>query len=189
MLCAQNLTRFFEALYEETYPDTLRYLTRRCADPSQLPDLLQEVYAEVYAVLLQKGCGYLRSPAAFVRHVAKAKLRQFYTLRQRLGTLIPLQRTTPDGETYDEPDLQQAETQPPLPEQLVEDKLLAAEIAARLKTFPADVQRIFVCVYALDMTLRQTAALLGMKESTVKAKLYRTLAKLRELYRKDGASE
>lgn len=39
------------------------------------------------------------------------------------------------------------------------------------------------------MTLRQTAALLGMKESTVKAKLYRTLAKLRELYRKDGASE
>ena len=80
-------------------------------------------------------------------------------------------------------------TSPPLPEQLVENKLLAAEIAARLKTFPPDVQRIFVCVYALDMTLRQTAALLGMKESTVKAKLYRTLAKLREFYRKDGVSE
>lgn len=188
MLHAQDPAPFFEALYEDTYADTLRYLTRRCADPAQLPDLMQEVYAEVYAVLLEKGGGYLRDPAEFVRHVAKAKLRRFYTLRQRLGTLIPLQRTAQDGELYDEPDLQQAD-QPPLPEQLVEDKLLAAEIAARLKTFPPDVQRIFVCVYALDMTLRQTAALLGMKESTVKAKLYRTLAKLRELYRKDGVSE
>lgn len=134
MLRAQDPAPFFEALYEDTYADTLRYLTRRCADPAQLPDLMQEVYAEVYAVLLEKGGGYLRDPAAFVRHVAKAKLRRFYTLRQRLGTLIPLQRTAQDGELYDEPDLQQAD-QPPLPEQLVEDKLLAAEIAARLKTF------------------------------------------------------
>ena len=41
MLHAQDPAPFFEALYEDTYADTLRYLTRRCADPAQLPDLMQ----------------------------------------------------------------------------------------------------------------------------------------------------
>lgn len=61
------------------------------------------------------------------------------------------------------------------------------QIAAQLKQCPADVQKIFICHYQLDMTLRDTARALGMKEPTVKAKLYRTLAKLRRLYAKDGA--
>ena len=57
-MSAQSITPFFETLYAETYSETLLYLTRRCADPTQLPDLMQEVYAEVYAVLAQKGTAY-----------------------------------------------------------------------------------------------------------------------------------
>ena len=60
-------------------------------------------------------------------------------------------------------------------------------MAAQLKRCPPDVQKIFICHFWLDMTLRDTARALGMKESTVKAKLYRTLTKLRNDYAKDGA--
>ena len=187
LLSAQSITPFFESLYEQTYHETLLYLTSRCADPTQLPDLMQEVYAEVYTVLLQRGAGYLRDPHAFVRHVAKSKLRRFYTLRQRLTRLVPLQKSGDDGETYDEPDLARLALQRPPPEQLAEDKLLAAQVAAQLKRCPPDVQKIFICHFWLDMTLRDTARALGMKESTVKAKLYRTLTKLRNDYAKDGA--
>lgn len=186
-LSAQVIAPFFESLYEETYSETLLYLTRRCADPAQLPDLMQEVYAEVYAVLLQKGQDYLRDPHAFVRHVAKSKLHRFYTLRQRLARLVPLQRQDGDGELYDEPDLAELAARQPLTAQITEDRLLVEQIAAQLKQCPADVQKIFICHYQLDMTLRDTARALGMKEPTVKAKLYRTLAKLRRLYVKDGA--
>ena len=49
------------------------------------------------------------------------------------------------------------------------------------------MQKIFICHYQLDLTLRQTAEALGMKESTVKAKLYRTLQKLRTIYATEGA--
>ena len=188
-LSAQSITPFFETLYAETYSETLLYLTRRCADPTQLPDLMQEVYAEVYAVLAQKGTAYLRDPHAFVRHVAKSKLQRFYTLRQRLAAVVPLQKTDEDGETYDHPDVAGLALQTPLPDQLAEDRMLADQIAAALKNCPADVQKIFVCHFQLDMTLRDTARALGMKEATVKAKLYRTLTKLRKLYAKDGATD
>ena len=186
-LNVQQVTPFFEALYDQTYDATLLYLTRRCADPTQLPDLLQEVYSEVYAVLLQKGSGYLQNPPAFVRHVARAKLRRFYTLRQRLRQWVPLQRQDAEGELYDDPALEQAAWQMPQPGDQVEEKWLLESIAATLKTYPPDVQKIFICHYQLDLTLRQTAEALGMKESTVKAKLYRTLQKLRTIYATEGA--
>lgn len=188
-LSAQGLTPFFEALYEQTYNDTLLYLTRRCSDPAQLPDLVQEIYAELYVVLLQKGTGYLRDPKAFVRHLAKSKLRQYYTLRSRLAALLPLQKDDDDGQCYDTPELAECALNEPLPERLVENRLLAAQLAEALKACPADVQKIFICHFQLDMTLPATARALGMKESTVKTKLYRTLAKLRKLYAKDGADD
>lgn len=185
LLNVQEVTPFFEKLYEETYDSTLLYLTRRCGDPAQIPDLMQEVYAEVYAVLLQKGPEYFRRPRAFVQHVAKARLCRYYSLRRRLACLVSLDRfgTEDAGEGSPPREIPDQD----LPENLAEDKLLAGEIAARLKTFPADVQRIFICHFWLDMPLSQTAKALGMKEATVKSKLYRTLAKLRELYQKDGA--
>ena len=52
MLRAQDPAPFFEALYEDTYADTLRYLTRRCADPAQLPDLIQPDGAPAETVIL-----------------------------------------------------------------------------------------------------------------------------------------
>lgn len=187
LLNVQDVTPFFEKLYEESYDDTLLYLTRRCADPAQIPDLLQEVYAEVYSVLLQKGPDYFKRPKAFVQHVAKSKLCRYYSLRRRLACLISLDRSggeDSDGEDsgrpWEFPD-------PELPEQLTEDKALAAELAGKIRRLPPDVQRIFICHFWLDMPLSQTAKALGMKEATVKSKLYRTLAKLRELYQKDGA--
>ena len=186
-MSAQSITPFFESLYESTYQETLLFLTRRCADPALLPDLMQEVYAEVYSVLAQKGTAYLKDPPAFVRHIAKSKLRRFYTLRQRLANLIPLQKTGDDGEPYDDPNVAELAMQQPLPENLAEDHILAGRIAETLKSCPADVQKIFICHYQLDMTLRETAKALGIKETTVKAKLYRTLTKLRKLYAKDGA--
>ena len=51
------------------------------------------------------------------------------------------------------------------------------------------MQRILICYFWLDLSLAKTAKVLGMKEATVKSKMYRTLAKLRELYEKDGAEE
>lgn len=181
----QEVTPFFEKLYEETYDATLLYLTRRCADPVQIPDLMQEVYAEVYSVLLQKGPDYFRRPKAFVQHVAKSRLCRYYSLRRRLACLVSLDHSgrEEDGEKDEALEIPSLD----LPEDLAENKLLAGEIAARLKTFPPDVQRIFICHFWLELSLAQTAKALGMKEATVKSKLYRTLTKLRELYEKDGA--
>ena len=188
LLNVQDVTPFFEKLYDATYDSTLLYFTRRCADPTQIPDLLQEVYAEVYSVLLQKGPQYVNRPEAFVRHVAKSKLCRYYSLRKRLSCLIPLEHFGAEEGDDDEGKIREIPVHE-LPEQLAEDKLLAAELSAKIKTLPADVQRILICHFWLDLSLAKTAKVLGMKEATVKSKMYRTLAKLRELYEKDGAEE
>ena len=187
LLNVQDVTPFFEKLYAESYDDILLYLTRRCADPAQIPDLMQEVYAEVYSVLLQKGPDYFKRPKAFVQHVAKSKLCRYYGLRRRLACLISLDRFGGEANREEICDGPWDFPDPELPERLAEDKALAAELAENIRQLPPDVQRIFICRFWLDMSLSQTAKMLGMKEATVKSKLYRTLAKLRELYQKDGA--
>ena len=62
-MSAQDPIPFFEALYEETYPATLRLVTRGCADADRIPDLMQDIYADVYAAILTRGTAYFTNPA------------------------------------------------------------------------------------------------------------------------------
>ena len=70
---------FFEQLYEDTYASAVLFVTRRCGDPAQIPDILQETYAEVYRVLLRKGRAYFKNPQALVLHIAKTRLHRYYS--------------------------------------------------------------------------------------------------------------
>ena len=179
----QQCSTFFEELYDATYEVTVRYLTRRCPDPAEVPDLVQETYATVYEVLLRKGETYLQNPAAFVLHIAKRQLSRHWSFWQRWKTQVSLQRQSEDGEEYEEP----------IPEEIclptdldVESRVLYEQIFQAIQHKPPDVQRIFYLRYGLDLTTRQIAQTLAMKESTVKSKLHRTILELRTLYGKDG---
>lgn len=180
----QTTNAFFEKLYDTTYEKTALFVTRRCDDTTQISDVLQEIYAEVFTTLADKGCDYVKNPTAFVYHVARKKLARYYDWRSRLRDWLPLFNTNQeDGEEYEVIPVELDEI--PISEQ-VESKLLLREIAERLKEKPTDVQKIFLLHYSLDLPLNRVAKELGMKEATVKTKLYRTIAELRTFYRKDG---
>ena len=57
------------------------------------------------------------------------------------------------------------------------DRLLARQVLDALRSRPTEVQKI-----CMDLTLAQIARELGLSESGVKNKLYRTLAALRREY-------
>ena len=59
-MTGQDPITFFEALYETTYKQALLYVTKRCADPGQIADILQDTYAQVYKLILDKGADYVR---------------------------------------------------------------------------------------------------------------------------------
>ena len=182
-MSAQDPILFFEALYEQTYDSTLRIVARGCADPDRISDLMQEIYADVYAAILSRGTAYFTNPAGFVRRIARHKLSDWYGLKARLRCLVPLRQFDEDGAEYDLPELA---TEIPAGD-AAEQRLLAAEVAERLKAYGPETRRIVLCRVGLGMPFKDIARLLGMKEVTVKARYYRTLAELRELYQKEGA--
>lgn len=173
---------FFEALYRDTYPQTLLTVTRGCSDPAEIPDILQEIYADVYAAILLYGSDHIRDPAAYVRAVARRKLGAWYGLKARLKRFVPLQTADGDGEEYDLPELAGV----PAAGDTAERRLLAQQVGEWLKNCPVEVRKIFICRFALDMPLEQIARALGLNVNTVKARLYRTLRELREHCKKEG---
>lgn len=176
---------FFEQLYEDTYASAVLFVTRRCGDPAQIPDILQETYTEVYRVLLRKGRAYFKNPQALVLHIAKTRLHRYYSWKEHLRCLVPLFCGTPEDEAeYENPQIDFADR---TVEEQLEDRAQLAAIWDCVRRKPPLTQKIFYLYYYLDLTTRQIALELGMNESTVKSRLYRTVAELRKLYGKDGA--
>jgi len=67
----------------------------------------------------------------------------------------------------------------------IAESLVAEEVWAALSRKSQDVQKIFYLYYYCELKLSEIAAELGLSESNVKHKLYRTLQELREHYRKE----
>lgn len=185
MLNSDTLS-LFNQIYQSTAQKTLRLITSKCGNLSDIQDIFQETYEEVYSVLQKRGKDYIENPEAFVCKIAKRKIYRHYSLTQKLSLLIPLfSAELPEPETH--------ETQIADPSASVEDTAeehaLLSEINLFLKTKPQEVQRIFYLFYGLDMSISEIAKQTSSKESNVKNKLYRTLKELRQQYHlKDGES-
>lgn len=172
----------FNQIYNETSRKVLVYITARCSSTDQIGDIFQETYMELYRVLLRRGAGYIQKREGFVLRLARQKLWRSYSLAGRLRQLLPLgESREAEGKDFsgglpeDFPDDIQLE------EQAV-SRVLAEQVLASLRSRPEEVQKIFYLYYCMDLTLAQIAKVMGLSESSVKNKLYRTLGALRKEY-------
>lgn len=162
----------FNTLYDETSRKTLRYITAKCGNPEDIRDIFQETYMEVAAILQKRGEDYVRNAEALVLGIAKQKLYRYY----KKAETEPLPT---DALSYPSP---MPDTEVCEVEEAAVNSLLLAEIRGRLREKSPEIQKVFYMYYALDMTIPAIAKALSVKESTVKNRLYRTLAELRKLY-------
>ena len=180
----EEVAAAFNQIYDETSQKVLVYITARCSSTDQIGDLFQETYMELYRVLSRRGPGYIQRREGFVFRLARQKLWRYYTLRDRLRRLLPLGGA---ADRYGGEPLNSDELLEGLPDQfqLEEesvDRLLARQVLDALRSRPTEVQKIFYLHFCMDLTLAQIARELGLSESGVKNKLYRTLAALRREY-------
>lgn len=49
-MIGQTIYTFFNSLYDNTYHKTVLYVTKKCDDPAQVSDIVQEIYTEIYNV-------------------------------------------------------------------------------------------------------------------------------------------
>jgi len=182
---SQECNTLFDHIYNQTYKQAMHYVTARCGNPGDISDILQEIYAELYRVMLKRGTEYIKNPEAFVMQLAKSKVYKHYSLREKIMNTLPMATMQKDDGNGVKEDFVSADEEPEL-EDLVADRILLRQIADHIKTKPADVQRIFILYYVLEQSSAQIALDLHLNESTVKSKIHRTVHEVRALYGKVG---
>ena len=161
----------FEKLYDRTKESVHRYIAAKCFDLSDVDDIYQNTWLAVFEAVNDRPYP-LPNEEAFVILIAKRQLSRYYSLAAKLKNRLFPGRT------------------PELPAELpgsisAEDEVLARELAEeigkRVRRRPLTSRKIFYLYYSKDMKLSEIAALMEMKESTVKRHLYSTLAEIRRL--------
>lgn len=173
----QNLTLFNE-IYDQTYEKVLRYVISKCGNTSDIADIIQETYLELYQTILKRGATYINNPGAFMLQLAKAKVYKHYSLAEKLKRLLP--RISPDREIAP-PALEEVQVH-----EAYVNSATIREIWTLLQGQDQQVQKIFYLYYYCGLKLREISRELDLHESTVKHKLYRTLAELRKFYGKEA---
>lgn len=165
----------FHVIYNDTYDKVLTYILAKCGKTADIQDILQETYTELYKTLLQKETGYIRYPEAFMLRLAKSKVYQYYSEKERQAACIYVDNT--------EFEVDEAVTDNVAWEDNLIDKLTAGEVMEYIAGKDELTREIFYQHFFQDKTLKEIADAYGVKESTVKNRLYRTLKELKGMKR------
>lgn len=162
----------FDALYERTKESVHRYIAAKCCSLDDIDDIYQNTWLAVFEAATGRR-DPIPNEEAFVILIAKRQLGRYYSLAAKLRKLISLDRAP--------------ELPADIPDSIdVEDELIGRElmdeIGALVRRCSLTSQKIFYLYYSKGLKLSEIAALMEMKETTVKKHLYSTLAEIRRLY-------
>jgi RNA polymerase sigma-70 factor (ECF subfamily) len=172
------ITSRFNEIYDSTYKAVLSFITAKCGSTSDISDIAQETFMELYQLLIKRGAGYIINEKAIVLKIAKQKLAKHYSLMERLRLFVPMFSKNEDG---DEIPLSDLEAEAFVNDDYLFNQSLVENARQIIKRKSEDVKKIFYLFYDLDLTISEIANELSISESNVKHKLYRTLKEIQSL--------
>jgi len=184
----QDITTFFNELYDKTYLRVVKYVTIKCSNPDDIADIVQEIYTEAYAVITKKGVNYINNENAFIMHLAKSKVYKHYSLAEKLKNIFSLTiNLNNEEDSKNEAHIHELIdfNEPDIVDKIIDQNIID-NVWQQIREKPKDVQKIFFLYYYCGMPLKEISKELKISESNVKHKLYRTLAQIRCLYGKGG---
>lgn len=177
----ESIVKDFEQIYHLTYNKVLYYILAKCGKVPEVEDILQETYAELYQVLTEKGSAYITVPEGFVMQLAKSKVYRYYSEKEWVQAKAFVETAeVVAGEDINETVYHNRDEEW---EDALLDKLTANEIMEYLSQKDELTREIFYQHYFQDKTLKEIAESSGMKETTIKKRLYRTLKELKGMKR------
>lgn len=177
----EKVSTVFEQIYQLTYDKVAFYVLSKCGKVPEAEEILQEIYAELYKVLADKGVSYITVPEGFVMQLAKSKVFRYYSEMEQQRTYVFVETAGTSGEEDAQAFMQEAVAENW--EDALIDKLTAEEVMAYLAEKDELTREIFYQHYFQDKTLQEIAKNCGLKECAVKMRLYRTLQELRNMRR------
>jgi RNA polymerase sigma-70 factor (ECF subfamily) len=173
-----NTASRFDEIYNSTNKTVLAFITAKCGRTTDIEDIFQDTYLELYQVLSKRGADYVKNGKAFVLRIARQKIARHYSLLERLKFFVSL---TTEGRDGEETVLSDLEADGFLTEDFAVSQILIETARQFILGKPEDVKKIFYLFYDVGLTIPEIARLLARSESGVKNKLYRTLKELRKL--------
>lgn len=168
-----NLKKF-NNIYDETYNNVLKYVLCECSNISDVNDIIQEIYLEVYKKI--NDFANIQNINAYIIGIAKNKVKKHYHFIYKFKTL-----SLNNENINDEEFLNNIPSDINIENMMMEDDDLEI-IWKFLKKKKFIVQKIFYLYYSMDYTIKEIADLLHKSESYVKNNLYRTLRELQNLF-------
>jgi RNA polymerase sigma-70 factor, ECF subfamily len=170
---ARGETAAFETLMRRHNRTLFRTARAILHDDAEAEDALQEAYLQAYRAI-----GHYRGEAKLstwlARIVANEALERLRK-RARRAEILPLQSSA-GPEELDIPDTDMPNT----PERYAERAQLRRLLEAQIDSLPADYRTVFVLRAVEEMTVEETAAVLGIAPATVRSRLFRARSLLRE---------
>ncbi|MBR6642733.1 MAG: RNA polymerase sigma factor [Lachnospiraceae bacterium] len=177
----ENVREKFDTIYNDTYQKVLSYILRKCGAVTEAEDILQEIYIELYKTLLQKDTEYIRYPEAFALRLAKSKVYRYYSEKEQQAAYIYVENM----ELLESETTEATSSNVTWEDSLI-DKLTADEVMEYVAEKDELTKEIFYQHFFENKTIKEIAEKYGIKESTVKTWLYRTLKELKGIKRFAG---
>ena len=168
----------FDEIYDSTNKAVLAFITAKCGQTTDICDIYQDTYMELYQVLIRRGVDYVTNERALVLRIAKRKVARYYSLLERLKIFVSINFITVNE---DEVDISDFEPDAFLTEDFSIKHDTLDSITQFIQSKPEDVQKVFYLKYNADLSIAEIAQALGTSESGIKNKLYRTLKEIRNI--------
>lgn len=166
----------FEKIYKETYGSTLKYIVCHCRNIEDINDIIQDTYFSLYKALRKKVD--IENMSAYVIGIAGKKINNFYKNDyKRRKLIVPIT----DIDENDELNLLNMFPSDYNLEEAVSNKVDCEKFLKVVNSKDRQIGKILYLYFYLDMTIKEISELLGMSESAVKNKIYRTLDKYRKV--------
>jgi RNA polymerase sigma-70 factor (ECF subfamily) len=167
-------TAAFEALMRRHNRTLFRTARAILRDDAEAEDALQEAYLQAYQAI-----GGFRGEAKlstwFARIVANEALARLRK-RARRAEIVPLQSSAALAELDQIPDTDMDKT----PERTASRLQMRRLLEAQIDSLPDDYRAVFMLRAVEEMSVEETAAVLGIPSATVRSRLFRARSLLRE---------
>ncbi len=175
-----DIERYFDTVYADTFDAVSRFVVSHAARFQDAEDIVQNVYTRFFKRICDKGYDDIDSAEAFLINIAKFECRSFFSgfMKHKEKSML-LSDFSEEESAHLEAEL--SRDQKPL-EDVMSDKILAKQIFDDIMSSDETVGKIFYLHFVCDMKLDEVADTLGLKLSTVKTKLYRTIEKQKKKF-------
>ena len=158
----------FSKIYDETYNDVLRYVVCKCSNISDVEDIIQNIYLDVYKKLPNISKSYIMG-------ISKNKVNDYYRYKYKWKILEMFSKEEIEVDYKSDVDIESATIM----------KYDVDLVWKYLKKKKAVISKVFCLYFKLGLTIKEISLELGISESNVKHYLYRTIRELNEFLKGD----